>query len=124
MAVEDADELVPFRDVRVIGSTPPALLCGIGDKRIWLPRRHISGKLWCTGDRGTLFIRRWVARDRHLIADPKPSILRRRLRGRLHLVRGDRETPLPSKGSASGAEGSPTLPAAVGHARRKARRLG
>ena len=67
MATEDADDLVPFQDVRVIRSTAPALLCRIGGKSVWLPRWHISGKLWCTGDRGRLFIRRWVARDRDLI---------------------------------------------------------
>jgi hypothetical protein len=57
----DADELVQFLDVTVIGSTAPALLCLIGDQRVWLPRRHISGKLWRTGDRGKLFIPRWLA---------------------------------------------------------------
>ena len=67
MATENADDLVPFKDVRVIRSTAPALLCRIGEKSVWLPRWHISGKLWCTGDRGKLFIRRWVARDRNLI---------------------------------------------------------
>ena len=67
MATDDADDLVPFLDVRVIRSTAPALLCRIGDRSVWLPRRHISGKLWCTGDRGKLFIRRWLARDRELI---------------------------------------------------------
>jgi hypothetical protein len=56
MATADGD-LVPFQDVRVSRSTAPALLCGIGEKSVWLLRWHISGKLWCTGDRGTLFIR-------------------------------------------------------------------
>src|ERR1700745_1661261 len=68
MPTDDLDlDLVPFQDVRVIRSTAPALLCRIGEKSVWLPRWHISGKLWCTGDRGKLFIRRWVARDRSLI---------------------------------------------------------
>ena len=67
MTTDDADDLVPFLDVRVIRSTAPALLCRIGEKNVWLPRGHISGRLWCTGDRGKLFIRRWVARDRQLI---------------------------------------------------------
>jgi hypothetical protein len=67
MVIEDADDLVLFEDVRVIRSTAPALLCRIGEKSVWLQRWHISGKLWCTGDRGRLFIRRWVARDRKLI---------------------------------------------------------
>jgi hypothetical protein len=67
MGMNDLDELVVFQDVRVLRSTPPALLCQIGKRSVWLPRRHISGKLWCTGDRGKLFIRRWVARDRNLI---------------------------------------------------------
>jgi hypothetical protein len=94
MATDDADDLVAFQDVRVIRSTAPALLCRIGDRSVWLPRGHISGKLWCTGDRGKLFVRRWVARDRHLI-DPHetaisslaPAISPSRLPVRLHLVR-------------------------------------
>ena len=98
MAVDDADDFVPFQDVRVIRSTAPALLCGIRDKRVWLSRAHISGKLWCTGDRGTLFIRRWVARDRCLIDPPgpdavrlpEPSISQQPLTGRLRVVRADR----------------------------------
>src|SRR5436190_3083193 len=67
MLMDDADALVAFPDVRVLRSTAPALLCRIGEKSVWLPRWHISGKLWCTGDRGKLFIRRWIARDRNLI---------------------------------------------------------
>jgi hypothetical protein len=96
MPTDDAD-LVPFQDVRVIRSTAPALLCRIGEKSVWLPRWHISGKLWCAGDRGRLFIRRWVARDRNLIdaqgaaiRSSVPSLLR--LPVPLHLVRGDRNT--------------------------------
>ena len=96
MPMGDADDLVPFQDVRVIRSTPPALLCRIGGRSIWLPRGHISGKLWSTGDRGKLFIRRWVARERHLIdlegeaiPPPSPSLPRPVLARRLHLVRGE-----------------------------------
>ena len=98
MATEgaNADDLVPFQDVRVIRSTAPALLCRIGEKNVWLPRVHISGKLWCTGDRGKLFIRRWVARDRNLIdaqgAVIRPSVVSiSRLPAALHVVR-DRNT--------------------------------
>jgi len=94
MATESVDDLVPFQDVRVIKSTAPALFCRIGEKSVWLPRWHISGKLWCTGDRGKLFIRRWVARDRKLIdaqgeaiRSPTPSLSR--LPVALHLVRRD-----------------------------------
>src|SRR2546427_712455 len=97
MATDDADELVPFEDVSIIRSTAPALLCQIGEKSVWLPRGHISGKLWRAGDRGKLFIRRWVARDRHLIdlhgaaiTSLAPSISRSRLPVQLHLVRRDR----------------------------------
>ena len=93
MLTDDAD-LVLFQDVRVIRSTAPALLCRIGEKSVWLPRWHISGKLWCTGDRGKLFIRRWVARDRNLIdlkgaaiSFPEPSSVRPHLPVELHLVR-------------------------------------
>ena len=70
MVEDDADAFVRFRNVRVICSTAPALFCGIGNKRVWLPRRHISGRLWCRGDQGMLHIRRWVARERHLL-DPR-----------------------------------------------------
>jgi len=97
MTVEDADQFVLFQDVRIIQATAPALLCGIGDKHVWLPRGHISGKLWCTGDRGKLFVRRWVATERRLLdpvapvavppAEPAPS--RRRSTDRLHAVRRD-----------------------------------
>lgn len=75
MAAHDPDDLVPFDDVKVIRSTGPALFCRIGEKSVWLPRWHISGKLWCTGDRGKLFIRRWVARDRNLI-DAEGAVIR------------------------------------------------
>jgi hypothetical protein len=94
MATNDDDELVQFQDVRVIKSTGPALLCRIGNRTVWLPRRHISGKLWCSGDRGKLFVRRWLARDRQLIDQREepisplaPSIARPRPPGRLHSVR-------------------------------------
>jgi hypothetical protein len=97
MATDDGDDLVPFQDVRVLRSTAPALLCQIREKSVWLPRGHISGKLWCAGDRGTLFIRRWVARDRHLIdvlglaiGPPAPSLSPPRLPAQLHLVRSER----------------------------------
>jgi hypothetical protein len=92
MRADDADDLVPFLDVRVIRSTAPALLCRIGEKTVWLPRGHISGRLWCAGDRGKLFIRRWVARDRHLIDLHGVAIVARaEPLGQLHLVR-DRVT--------------------------------
>jgi hypothetical protein len=98
----DADDLVPFRNVTVISSTGTSLFCGVGGKSVWLPRRHISGRLCCMGDRGTLLIRRWVARDRRLLRASGtaaasvlgPSVARRRLAARLHLVRRDRETLL------------------------------
>ncbi|MFN8545270.1 MAG: hypothetical protein U0807_13835 [Candidatus Binatia bacterium] len=86
MTVDDADALVAFPDVRIIRSMPQSLLCGIGDRQVWLPRRHVSGKFLCAGDRGTLRIRRWVARDRRLVdpdrSDPVVS-------GTLRLVRGE-----------------------------------
>jgi len=91
---DDADDLVLFEDVRVIGSTASALLCRIGARNTWLPRGHIAGKLWCTGDRGKLFIRRWVARERRLLdvggaAIASQASLHPRLPSHLHLVRGD-----------------------------------
>jgi hypothetical protein len=99
---DDADDLVPFRNVTLISSTATALFCRIGGKSVWLPRRHIGGRPCCMGDRGTLLIRRWVARDRRLLRPPGtaacsalgPSMSRRRLAAQLHLVRRDRETHL------------------------------
>ena len=94
MPTDDADDLVPFQDVRVIETSGPALLCRIGHRTVWLPRRHISGKLWCSGDRGKLFVRRWLARDLQLIdqrgeqiSPLASSIARPRPPGRLHSVR-------------------------------------
>jgi len=94
MPTDDADDLVPFQDVRVIETSAPALLCRIGNRTVWLPRRHISGKLWCSGDRGKLFVRRWLARDLQLIdqrgeqiSPLASSIARPRPPGRLHSVR-------------------------------------
>ena len=108
MATYDAEDLVAFPDVRVIRSTAPALLCRIGDRSVWLPRGHISGKLWCTGDRGKLFIRRWVARDRQLL-DLAPSISRSPLLVHLHLVRRDPTHLMSIGGSACRAEQPPEL---------------
>ena len=89
MATDKADDLVPFEDVSVIGSTASALFCRIGERSVWLPRWHISSKLWCAGDHGKLFIRRWVARDRKLIdaegaeiQSPVPSLSRLPVRDR------------------------------------------
>lgn len=93
MEARFADDLVPFRDVRVLESTGPALLCRIGGRQVWLPRHHIRGNLWCVGDRGTLCIRRWIALDRHLLpSEPLAVILPVVLPGTvpmgLHLVDG------------------------------------
>jgi hypothetical protein len=74
MSTEDADDLVRFSDVRVLRTTAPALFCRVGSKNVWLPRRHVSGKLWCTGDRGQLYIRRWLAWDRQLVDSPPVGI--------------------------------------------------
>src|SRR4029453_9551086 len=51
MATDDADGLVPFRDVRVIRVTAPALLCRIGDRSVWLPRRDRRQALGHGGSR-------------------------------------------------------------------------
>lgn len=91
MFTEDSDDLLPFEDVRVIRSTAPALFCRIGGKSVWLPRVHISGRLWCAGDRGRLYIRRWVARERRLLdidlrVAPSLSAVRSSLDHHLHVV--------------------------------------
>jgi hypothetical protein len=75
MSTEDADELVAYPHVRVLKSSAGALYCLIGDKRIWLPREHIKGRLWSRGDVGTLLVRRWIALDRHLAEpDEAPAV--------------------------------------------------
>ncbi len=61
-----ADDLVRFREVVVLRSTAAALLFRIRGRRIWLLRSQISGKLWHTGDRGQLFVRRSVVVDQKL----------------------------------------------------------
>ena len=66
MPIPQADDLVPFRDVLVIRSSAPSLLCRIGARRLWLLRSQISGKLWQAGDRGRLFVKRSVVVDHGL----------------------------------------------------------
>jgi hypothetical protein len=107
MDTDNLDELMSFGDVRVIRATAAALFCRIGDRNVWLPRGHVSGKLWCAGDRGRLFIRRWVARDRQLIdarglveAPRVRALPRNRLPAHLHLVPHDRRG-MPSPRGAS-----------------------
>ena len=94
MVAGNADDLVLFEDVRIVRSTAQALLCRIRERNVWLPRWHISGRLWCAGDRGKLFIRRWVARDRHLtdlIGAPLPLLAPASISSPLHLVRRRRQ---------------------------------
>jgi hypothetical protein len=112
MATANADEFLAFQDVRVIEATAQALLCGIRNKRVWLPRLHVSGRLRSAGDRGRLLIRRWIARDRGLIeprgVDAVPGralgILPRRRRGRLQMLHGARQTPPSAVITAHGFE--------------------
>jgi len=74
MTTCEGDELVAFERVRVVSSTATALQCAIGDRRVWLPREHIKGRLWSRGDCGTLLVRRWIALDRHLaVPDVAPD---------------------------------------------------
>ena len=93
MATNESDDLLLFSDVHVLRSTPPALFCRVAGRTVWLQRGHISGKLWCAGDRGKLFIRRWIARDRNLVDRhgvqivPPVALLRPSGGARLHLVR-------------------------------------
>lgn len=83
-ATDNVDDLVLFEDVSVIKATAQAILCRIGRRSVWLPRWHISGRLWSRGDRGNLFIRRWVARDRKLI-DAQGAVIRSSLLSLLRL---------------------------------------
>lgn len=102
---EDGDDLVAFQNVTVISSTATSLFCRVGSRSVWLPRRHTSGRLLCMGDRGTLLIRRRVARDRCLVPPPRTAALPslgssmpwRRLVAPLHLVSADREPHPPDQ---------------------------
>jgi len=89
------DDFVVFEGVRVVRATGSDMCCWIAGRSVWLPRRHVRGKLHSSGDHGELSVRRWVARDRALI-DPSGQA-RRVLRpvgrpqaapsgARLHLV--------------------------------------
>jgi hypothetical protein len=93
MRERDANELLAFEHVRVLNVTSGALRCLIGDRRVWLPREHVKGSLWCRGDSGKLLVRRWVALDRHLALPDPPGVVRltceplpRMPLRRLHLV--------------------------------------
>jgi len=87
MLEDDADDLVAFFPVRVITATVQALFCAVDGRRVWLPRHHIKGHLICRGDCGLLFIRRWLARDRHLTPHPvAPTVMRSRRQGRLYVL--------------------------------------
>jgi hypothetical protein len=71
----DANELLAFEHVRVLSVMHGALRCLVAGKRVWLPRQHIKGALWCRGDSGRLMVRRWVAVDRKLTL-PAPAVMR------------------------------------------------
>ena len=62
----DPNELLVFEQVRVLNVAAGALRCLIGNRRVWLPREHIKGALWCRGDVGRLLVRRWIAIARNL----------------------------------------------------------
>ena len=72
----DRNELLVFEQVRVLNVTAGALRCLIGRKRVWLPREHIKGTLWCRGDTGRLLVRRWIALARNLTAAAAPVVVR------------------------------------------------
>jgi len=118
MAMANVDEFLAFQDVRVIEATAQALLCGIRNKRVWLPRLHVSGKLRSAGDRGRLLIRCWIARDRGLI-DPRGGdavpgrvlgILPRRRKVRLQVLRGSRKPPPDAVAAVHGFEAASREP--------------
>jgi len=90
---DNADDLVRFRNVTVISSTATALFCGVGGKSVWLPRRHISGRLSSMGDRGTLLIRAG-RHDRSLLRPPHDLVaqLEDRQRGAEPWTAQDRRT--------------------------------
>ena len=75
MRYGDANELLAFDHVRVLSVMPGALRCLVAGKRVWLPRHHIKGALWCRGDSGRLMVRRWVAVERNLTL-PVPAVVR------------------------------------------------
>jgi hypothetical protein len=72
----DPNERLVFEQVRVVNVAAGALRCLIGNRRVWLPREHIKGALWCRGDIGRLLLRRWIAIARDLTF-PAPVVLLR-----------------------------------------------
>ena len=74
MRDRDPNELLLFEQVRVLNVTAGALRCLIQKKRVWLPREHIKGALWCRGDSGRLLVRRWIAEARALTAAAAPLV--------------------------------------------------
>lgn len=91
MPDKETNGFVPFRHVRIISAAASALFCAIADKRVWLPREHVKGRLWSRGDRGTLLVRRWIALDRQLIAPRGTTVVPiagpGRRSGELHVMR-------------------------------------
>ena len=71
--VSDGDDLIRFPDVHVIRATAPAMLCAVAGKQVWISRRHVSGKLWCAGDRGALYVSRSLARELDLLPPPRTA---------------------------------------------------
>ena len=91
----DANELLAFEHVRVLNVMPGAMRCLVAGKRVWLPRQHIKGALWCRGDSGRLMVRRWVAVERHLTL-PVPAVVRLTCQSVSAALRPLRATPLRS----------------------------
>ena len=95
MAAEDpdalADVMVSFVDVTIVRAAAPALLCRIGQRNVWLSRRDVAGKLWCAGDRGTLFLRYGLARELNLLGSLKASA---RYALEVSCARSERSEPL------------------------------
>ncbi len=52
-----------FRDVLVLRDGPEMLLCRVGSKQVWVPRRVLPDGLSAAGDAGSLTIDRGLARD-------------------------------------------------------------
>lgn len=59
------DEVYEVEVDVVVAATAKALLCSIDNEEVWLPRSQIvEGDLEGVGDRGSVLIKAWLAREK------------------------------------------------------------
>jgi len=60
---------VSFEDVRALKDSGKALLCLIGEEKVWIPHSHIhdDSEVYEEGHEGTLIVSEWIATEKGLI---------------------------------------------------------